>query len=117
MFRVMLSSPHCHSASVRFPVYTPHMTIHQPHHYADMSCDHCNHEFDTVALKAKQGTQIICPSCGDTTTVRYSFKDSLKDFHGFLVRDPKYVSTPYLVGSIAFLVMALVVIAIFIRSH
>jgi len=82
-----------------------------------MRCDHCKYEFDTVALKAKQGTQVICPSCGETTTVRYSFADSLKDFHGFLVRDPKYVSTPHLLGYIVFVAIALAVIVFLIRSH
>jgi hypothetical protein len=49
-------------------------------------------ELDTLALRAKQGTRAVCPSCGKETTVRYSFRDSLKDFHGCFVRDPKYVS-------------------------
>ena len=82
-----------------------------------MKCDHCKHEFDTVALKAKQDTQVACPSCGEMTTVRYSFVDSLKDVHGFLVRDPKYVSSRRLIAYIAFAVFALVVIFIFITSH
>jgi len=82
-----------------------------------MRCDHCKYEFDTVALKAKQGTQVICPSCGETTTVRYSFADSLKDFHGFLVRDPKYVSTSHLLGYIVLVAIALAVIVFLIRSH
>jgi hypothetical protein len=83
-----------------------------------MRCDHCKHEFDTVALKAKQGTQVICPSCGELTTVRYSFKDSLKDFHGLLVRDPKYASMPLsLIAYIVFGAFALAMIVFFIRSH
>ena len=81
-----------------------------------MRCDHCKHEFDTLALKAKQGELVDCPSCGKMTPVRYSFTDSLKDFHGFLVRDPKYVSKPHLVGYMVFFVIALAMIAIIIRS-
>ncbi|MEI8288314.1 MAG: hypothetical protein WCH99_02485 [Verrucomicrobiota bacterium] len=80
-----------------------------------MRCDHCQHEFDTVGLKAKQGAEVICPSCGELTAVRYSFKDSLKDFHGFLVRDPKYVSTLRLLGYIVVVVVALAVMALLIR--
>jgi NAD-dependent SIR2 family protein deacetylase len=83
-----------------------------------MRCDHCKHEFDTVALKAKQGTQTICPSCGEMTTVRYSFTDSLKDFHGLLVRDPKYASMPMsLLFYVVFGAFALALIVFFIRSH
>jgi NAD-dependent SIR2 family protein deacetylase len=82
-----------------------------------MRCDHCKHEFDTVALKAKQGEQVICPSCGKMTTVRYSFTDSLKDFDGFLVRDPKYVSTLRLLGYIVFVAIALALMLLFIRGH
>ena len=82
-----------------------------------MKCDHCKHEFDTVTLKAKQGEQVVCPSCAKMTTVSYSFKDSLKDIHGFLVRDPKYVSILRLLGYIMFVVIALALIALFIRSH
>ena len=70
---------------------------------AHMRCDHCKYEFDTVALKAKQGTQVICPSCGETTTVRYSFADSLKDFtslkqFGTALDSPDYVLIVQLVG-------------------
>ena len=82
-----------------------------------MRCDHCKHEFDTVALKAKQGEQVICPSCGKMTTVSYSFTDSLKDFHGFLVCEPKYVSSPRLLGYIVFVAIALALIVLFVRSH
>jgi hypothetical protein len=59
-----------------------------------MRCDHCENEFDTVALKAKQATQIICPACGVSTIVRYSFRDSLKDMPGCIRRDAKYISQP-----------------------
>lgn len=83
-----------------------------------MRCDHCKYEFDTVALKANQGTQVVCPSCGKATTVRYSLKDSLKDFHGFLVRDPKYVSRPmYLLACIVFGIFTVAMIVFFIRAH
>jgi hypothetical protein len=59
-----------------------------------MKCEHCGYAFDTIALKAKQGTETVCPSCGKMTRVHYSFADSFKDFHGVLVRDPKYVGRP-----------------------
>jgi ribosomal protein S27E len=59
-----------------------------------MKCEHCGHEFDTVALKAKQGTPVTCPSCGTTTVTKYSFRDSLRDISGIFRRDPKYVSWP-----------------------
>ncbi len=82
-----------------------------------MRCNHCKHEFDTVALKAKQGEQVTCPACGKMTTVSYSFTDSLKDFRGFLARDPKYVSTPRVLGYIGIVIVALAVIGLFIRYH
>jgi hypothetical protein len=78
-----------------------------------MKCDHCDHEFDTVALKAKQGTQITCPSCGATTTVRYSFRDTLRDIPGVIRRDPKYVSQRL---TVTFWVLVLVVVLLVIRS-
>ena len=59
-----------------------------------MTCDHCKFQFDTVTLRAKQGTQIQCPSCGAQTTVKYSFQDTLSDIPGVITRDPKYVSRP-----------------------
>ena len=74
-----------------------------------MRCDHCGHAFDTVALRAKQGTETLCPSCGKMTGVHYSFADSLKDFHGVLVRDPKYVSRPL---TIIFFVLVAIVLLI-----
>ncbi len=77
-----------------------------------MKCDHCQYEFDTVALKAKQNTQITCPSCGALTTVRYSLCDQLRDFPGVLRRDPKYVSQQTLAA--IFLVACGVVVLLFI---
>ena len=79
-----------------------------------MKCEHCGFEFDTVALKARQGTATICPSCGKATTVRYSFWDSAKDFHGFLVRDPKYVSRPWRLVLYALAVVALLLLAAYL---
>ncbi len=75
-----------------------------------MKCDHCKHEFDTVTLNAKQGAQIICPSCGVSTIVRYSFRDTLKDILGVVRHDPKYVSQPMTV--IFFIVIGIVVLLI-----
>ena len=75
-----------------------------------MRCEHCDFEFDTVALKVKQGTATVCPSCGKTTTVRYSFLDSAKDCYGFLVRDPKYISRPWRLILYALAVVGLLVL-------
>ena len=75
-----------------------------------MKCEHCGFDFDTVALTAKQSTQTTCPSCGKLTTVKYSFRDSLRDPHGVAVRDPKYVSRP--LSIIAYVVFGVLLLAI-----
>jgi hypothetical protein len=81
-----------------------------------MKCDHCSFQFDTVALKAKQGTQIECPSCGAQTTVRYSFRDTLRDIRGVIGRDPKYVSQPLtLIFWVVFVIVALLVLFAWMR--
>ena len=81
-----------------------------------MKCDGCEYEFDTVALKANQGTQIVCPSCGLPVTVRYSLRDQLRDISGLLRRDPKYVSQQtlrvilFVVCSVVFLLFIILVL-------
>ncbi|MGI8966367.1 MAG: hypothetical protein ACR2H1_09825, partial [Limisphaerales bacterium] len=73
------------------------------------------YKFDTVTLKAKQYNQTVCPSCGKSTTVHYSFLDSLKDFHGSLVRDTKYVSNENLVKIIGVSLLVVLVLILFLH--
>ena len=81
-----------------------------------MKCDHCKFQFDTVALRAKQGTQIECPSCGAQTRVRYSFQDTLRDPSGVIRRDPKYVSQPLtVIICVVFAIVALLILFAWMR--
>ncbi len=81
-----------------------------------MRCDHCNFRFDTVALKAKQGTRVECPLCGAQTTVRYSLRDTLSDIPGVIKRDPKYVSQPLtVIFWVVFGIVALLILFAWLR--
>jgi len=79
-----------------------------------MKCEQCGYAFDTVDLKAKQGSETLCPSCGKMTGVHYSFTDSLKDFHGVLVRDPKYVSRPLTIFFFVFIAVVALITVLFV---
>lgn len=81
-----------------------------------MNCDHCKFQFDTTALKAKQGTLIECPSCGAQTVVRYSLRDTLRDIPGVIRRDPKYVSRPLtVIFCVVFAIVALLSLLAWMR--
>ena len=75
-----------------------------------MNCEHCGFKFNTIALKANQDTQTVCPACGKLTLVHYTFMDSLKDVHGWMVRDPKYVSGRNLLKIICFLLLGIIIL-------
>ena len=75
-----------------------------------MKCEHCGYKFNTIALKAKQGTQTICPACNKSTTVYYTFLDSLKDIHGWMVKDTKYVSSQNLIKIVCLSLLVIVIL-------
>ena len=56
-----------------------------------MICSNCGGDIPSRMLKAQQGAQANCPLCGETTVVRYTIRDEMRDPIGSIVfRDFRY---------------------------
>jgi len=76
-----------------------------------MKCEQCNAKLNHRDIKAKQGSVISCPLCGQETKARYSLRDSLSDPSVVPFGNLKYASRS---TSIAWLVAFFVFFALLI---